>query len=196
MSLQAKVISDHFLPTPTAQADDLTPESYELRKSKMGAKGHHATLSINTAVKIGMQKNFLPTPTASMLTPQDFVQAKFHSSKRPEYSKISMDHFLPTPTTRDYKDTPGMALETEDGRDRTDQLPRAVFSQTSATESPAQIGGMRLSLEFQCWFQGYPVDWLKPLLSASEIQSSRRPGSRSRKPSPKPSKPKDPTQPF
>lgn len=33
-----------------------------------------------------------------------------------------------TPSTRDYKDTPGMTAERKDGKDRNDQLPRQVYS--------------------------------------------------------------------
>lgn len=84
---------------------------------------------------------------------------------------------LPTPTTRDYKDSPGMATETADGRKRLDQLPRVIF----ADASPAPIGGMKLTPEFQCWLMGYPPDWLRPLRDALATASSRKPSSRSSK---------------
>lgn len=61
-------------------------------------------------------------------------------------------HRLPTTTTRDYKDTPGMAMESGD-RNRCDQLPRRVFAESS----PALIGGEKMSLEFLCWFMGLPA---------------------------------------
>jgi hypothetical protein len=48
-----------------------------------------------------MNPELLPTPTNSMETYQDFVQAKFHSSKRPEYGKI----LLPTPSAMMPSDT-------------------------------------------------------------------------------------------
>jgi len=38
-----------------------------------------------------------------------------------------------TPSTRDWKDTPGMATEREDGRSRLDQLPRQMAANESAT---------------------------------------------------------------
>src|SRR4030067_688853 len=47
------------------------------------------------------QLSMLPTPTDSMATMQDLVQAKFHSSKRPDYQ----DAILPPPTTRAWKST-------------------------------------------------------------------------------------------
>jgi hypothetical protein len=44
-----------------------------------------------------------------------------------------------TPSTRDYKDTPGMVAERTDGRSRNDQLPRQVFS-LQAKESSSTHG--------------------------------------------------------
>lgn len=152
---------------------------------------------------------------------------------------------LPTPASRDWKDTPGMKLETED-RSRNDQLPRRRFGEllptpnakpdkssweareareakgqkvssttqhaiesllptpTSGANHRTQYaqggkstlcaiseaapvtrsGGMRLTPAFLCWLQGFPIDWLKPLVDASEIQSFRKRGCQSRKPSP------------
>jgi hypothetical protein len=69
----------------------------------------------------------------------------------------------PTLTTRDWKDTPGMAAEgtNPDGshRDRNDQLPRVIGTCT----------GYRLSSSFAAWWMGYPLtilteqDGLPPL---------------------------------
>ena len=50
-------------------------------------------MELNDLAACGM----LPTPTNSMVTYQDFVQAGYHSSKRPEYGLI------PTPTVNDSK---------------------------------------------------------------------------------------------
>lgn len=74
---------------------------------------------------------------------------------------------LPTPTTRDWKDTPGMnmrvcAASGSPGRNRQDQLPRRLF----AEESTAPTGGVKLTPEFLCWLMGFPPDWLKPLANA------------------------------
>jgi hypothetical protein len=83
---------------------------------------------------------------------------------------------LPTPTGRDFKDTPNMARTAKDGRERDDQLPRRIYGDVS----PAPTGGMRLTPEFQCWLMGFPPDWLKPLRAALETQSSRKSRSASR----------------
>jgi len=89
----------------------------------------------------------LPTPTNSMVTYQDFEQAKFHSSKRPEYSKI----LLPTPATRDYKGARSTEALEESGRTETNNLPDH-FHQTGTTS--------QLNPLFVTEMMGYPVDWL------------------------------------
>lgn len=63
-------------------------------------------------------------------------------------------YLLPTPTARDWKDTPGMKREAE-GRDRTDQLPRRIY----AIENSLPKSGM-LNPAFSLWLQGYPAGWL------------------------------------
>lgn len=173
-------ISDHYIPTLTSHPDKRSPEAIE----NYEAQGKKAS---RTTIRAVRENWMLPTPCSndgqkmgSAYLQENRQQTTFGDNLPRAIGK----HFLPTPTTRDHKDTPGMAFETPDGRDRTDQLPRAIFSQTSETASPVPLGGMRLSLEFQCWFQGYPQNWLKPLLSASEIQSSHKRGSQSPKPSP------------
>ena len=77
--------------------------------------------------------------------------------------------FVPTPTARDWKDTPGMKMEAWQ-RNRCDQLARRMFS-LSPTKLPS---GHRLNPTFALRLMGYPPDWLKPLYDASETQSSRR----------------------
>jgi len=116
----------------------------------------------------------LPTPS----TRQPISDADMKRNT-PNLACHTLARLLPTPTTRDYKDTPGMKTEAEDGRKRLDQLPRVIF----AAESPAPIGGMKLTPEFQCWLMGYLPDWLRPLRDALETASSRKSSSRSSKPS-------------
>lgn len=70
-----------LLPTPEAsnyKTGHRNKTSRIDRKIKQGW-----TIELNDLATLGM----LPTPTSSMVTTADFVQAKFHSSKRPEYSK-------------------------------------------------------------------------------------------------------------
>jgi len=84
---------------------------------------------------------------------------------------------LPTPTARDWKDTPGMALERRDGKTRTDRLPMLLFSAVRSagikwqqtTPSAAQtvkvrglnvtIQGREYSPELPEWLMGWPIGW-------------------------------------
>ncbi len=128
----------------------------------------------------------LPTPRASAnesrqtkLTPSQLEGTPVRSLQAEIVAKL-----LPTPTARDWKDTPGMARTATDGRERDDQLPRRIFGAVS----PAPTGGMRLTPEFQCWLMGFPPDWLKPLRAVPATQLCRKSSNRSRGPSAKRSK--------
>lgn len=125
--------------------------------------------------------SYLPTPRASASETRTYAPTPSQmSGSHGKYlqAEVMRASFLPTPTTRDYKDTPGMTQLTEDGRDRTDQLPRRIYALAS---SPV-TGGMKLTPEFLCWLMGFPPDWLKPLAAAPATPSSRK----SPKSSPKP----------
>ena len=65
----------------------------------------------------------------------------------------------PTPSARDWKDTPGMAQSATnaDGshRDRTDQLPRKVY----ANEPQGTTQGGSLNPTWVEWLMGYPSEW-------------------------------------
>lgn len=71
--------------------------SYDARRSRYGKTGYQTGSCqesqrqwerLRGDVKRDGKKGLLPTPTTSMVTYQDFVQAGYHSSKRPEYSEI------------------------------------------------------------------------------------------------------------
>lgn len=84
---------------------------------------------------------------------------------------------LPTPTSRDWKDTPGMALERKDGKTRTDRLPMLVFScvrsagiewkQTTPTDArtvsvrglTVMISGGEYCPELPEWLMEWPIGW-------------------------------------
>ena len=65
----------------------------------------------------------------------------------------------PTPSARDWKDTPGMSPTSTnpDGshRDRTDQLPRKVY----ANEPNGTTKGGSLNPTWVEWLMGYPDEW-------------------------------------
>lgn len=90
---------------------------------------------------------------------------------------------LPTPTTRDWKDTPGMTMNRKDGKSRADRLPMLLFlcvrsagikwKQTTNTDAQTvSVKGLNVSIEGReyCpdlpeWLMGWPIGWtdLKPL---------------------------------
>jgi hypothetical protein len=82
-----------------------------------------------------------------------------------------------TPSTRDWKDSPGMATEREDGRSRLDQLPRqAQLSGPMPTGSPAQTATPgQLNPAHSRWLQGLPAVWddCAPTETASVLRSRR-----------------------
>jgi hypothetical protein len=84
---------------------------------------------------------------------------------------------LPTPTARDWKDTPGMALERKDGKKRTDRLPMLLFScvrsagiewkkttpmdarTVSVRGLTVKIQGSEYSPELPEWLMEWPIGW-------------------------------------
>jgi hypothetical protein len=93
------------------------------------------------------------------------------------------------PSARDWKDSPGMAFEAEDGRRRDDQLPRQMcateaggpISDGSSVTTASSAGSP--TPRFPCWLQGYPAMWLRG--AASATASSRRQRRKSSPPSSK-----------
>lgn len=93
---------------------------------------------------------------------------------------------LPTPTARDWKDTPGMNPTRSDGKTRLDRLPMLLFScvrsagiqwkQMTATAAQTvsvkalkvTIAGKSYCPDLPEWLMGWPIGWsdLKPLETA------------------------------
>src|ERR1044072_5514422 len=87
------------------------------------------------------------------------------------------------PSARDWKDSAGLATETEDGRTRIDQLPRQMIATALGGAEP---NGSPATTESSagypppahpCWLMGFPETWL--LGAASATRSSRRSRGRS-----------------
>jgi len=112
---------------------------------------------------------------------------------------VNEQQIWPTPSTRDWKDTPGMALVGPDGRNRNDQLARRVYSTypTPASQSGGGCHGLgggsgankklremfgeevgkqmasgQLNPRWVEWLMGYPLGWTA--LKDSETPSSRK----------------------
>jgi len=116
---------------PTPRAEKHTPQS-------------RADFTPNLAARI---QELAPTPSASMVTMQDFVQAKYHSSKRPKYSEV----MLPTPNMMD-----GGSKETHRGEGTRLKLLGAVSGQSR---------GLKLQPAFVEYMMNWPEGWtaLEPL---------------------------------
>jgi hypothetical protein len=100
---------------------------------------------------------------------------------------------LPTPTARDWKDTPGMTDVRKDGKTRNDRLPMLLFSLVRSagiawqTMTPLDartvsvrglivtIKGPKYSPELPEWIMGWPIGWtdLSPL-GTDKFQQWRR----------------------
>jgi hypothetical protein len=84
-----------------------------------------------------MNLKMLPTPTNSMVTYQDFIQAKYHSTKRPEYKSL-----LPTPQAADADKTTKASAR--------DNLNKTFQTGGTSQLNPLFVGEM----------MGFPEDWL------------------------------------
>lgn len=144
-----------ILPTPTVMdtnCGDLEKIDQRREKAKASSKnGNGFGVTIGELANRGM----LPTPTNSMVTYQDFEQAKYHSSKRPEYSKI----LLQTPTADD-----NPAKNT--GKRNQDGLQKRAFQQTGQTS--------QLNPRFVMEMMGFPPDWTELPFQSGETNQSKQ----------------------
>lgn len=80
-----------------------------------------------------------------------------------------------TASARDWKDTPGMAIQGPDGRTRLDQLPRQAQTAEPLNGISAQTGkSAPLNPEFVSWLMGYPQEWVSCGVSAMQSIRGRR----------------------
>jgi hypothetical protein len=165
---------DWNLPTPRVSAN----EERQTKLTPSQETGTHG-LSLNAKVHSVLLPTLVARP--DQRSPEAIAEYEANGGKASRTTEMAIHErlLLPWATARDWKDTPGMARETEDGRKRDDQLPRRIFGD----ESVPKGGGMKMSLEFRCWFMGFPIDWLKPLADAPAMLSSPRSRKSTRKPS-------------
>jgi hypothetical protein len=148
-----------LLPTPTAQ-------SYGSNKG--GAAGRVG--KTRYSLQYMASHNLWPTPRASDGAKNvRSVEGAAKEVARKGLSGVdlcSAVRLWPTPSARDWKDTPGMTA-LRNGKPRVDQLPRAVFA---AEHTPS--GGGHLNPTWVEWLMGFPAGWTA--LDASETPSSPR----------------------
>jgi hypothetical protein len=124
----------------------------------------HARMRNTSEIAIGLW----PTATAKADNPQ--VRGIGASAKHPKRgTTLAGAAFWSTASSRDWKDTPGMATTRERNRKRLDQLPRQVFNSrqlgTTGSASTARCGG--LHPVFVSWLMGFPPEWISCAPSAT-----------------------------
>jgi hypothetical protein len=129
---------------PTPNATEATKYTKKLNpKSQMGMS--LMALAFN---------NLLPTPTNSMVTYQDLVQAKYHSTKRPEYNQI----LSPTPVS---------SMDGIYADKNPESMRRTKSIATLAYEASGKTS--QLNPQFVAEMMGFPPGWtLKPFLTEND----------------------------
>lgn len=80
-----------------------------------------------------------------------------------------------TPSSRDWKDTPGMTAERKDGKNRNDQLPRQAFGQEGNGSGEPTAKPASLNPAFPCWLMGFSTAALSSMhLAMQSFRKSRQ----------------------
>ena len=121
-----------------------------------------------------LQRSFEPWPSAGMFADGQLSALPTSGCHMQENG---FGFSLPTPTSRDWKDTPGMALERKDGKTRTDRLPMLLFScvrsagiewkqTTPMVAQTVSVKGLMVTIrgggycpELPEWLMGWPIGW-------------------------------------
>lgn len=161
-----------LLPTPRAADGEKNVRSLEGARAEVERKGLGG-VDLDTATRL------LPTPTASMQTEQDMMQAMYRSDNpdRPAYSDATFAKLLPTPCAADANGS-----RASKGADRPDEgglLHHAKLLPTPTSADGAggaghgesmqgapslrtvvsQVGTGRLNPIWVLWLMGFPLDW-------------------------------------
>lgn len=139
-----------LLLTPGVVMHEEHPEDYKARTIEKGYNRNNEWTSLAAQIAY---IDLLPTPTDSMATMADMVQAKYHSSQRPKYSEA----ILPTPTNRDYR---AMFADNSEAFQARLEHSRGVnlVEQLQRVNNGANTG-MKLQPAFVEFLMGYPMGW-------------------------------------
>ena len=172
--------------TPVAQPANGTPEDFLRRKRESVARGSSMGITLSDLNMVVQTLTGYPTPTALSFntshqpgnnrytnqmeaiagygTPRVTTNCGHGNPERSDQARLEdqVSGYV-TPSTRDYKDTPGMSTTgtNPDGstRHRDDQLPRQVHGLITESPNSATAGKGVLDAAFSRWLQGYPATW-------------------------------------
>ena len=165
VSYSWRIVRALFPPVGSPDACPTLPRSGTMRR---GILSERDTLAHRTgAIDAGSLPKYA-TPTATMRPCEGTVRAMRRLVIRGEISESEASAIngrdirkpqgkvesWPTPSARDWKDTPGMTAQRKDGKSRDDQLPRRVYSRGKV---PA--GGGKLNPTWVEWLMGWPIGW-------------------------------------
>ena len=150
-----------------------TPTTNETTHNNMviTEDGRRAPTNGKTSYSIGLADavRIWATPTANQSICCSMEAAKKEAERLHPHGRYTLATQIasdpqtwPTVSSRDWKDTPGMAKQSGK-RNRTDQLPRKVY----AVENTPPGGGY-LNPQWVEWLMGYPIGWTE--LNVSETQ--------------------------
>ncbi|SRR5579885_493542 len=164
-------------PTPAGSVANLGEglETWEARRQRELEK-HRNGNGFGTPLTIAVQ--MFPTPRTPKYG-QDMKKFEREPGRQFPSDLETFVHLWRTPSSRDWKDTPGMALKGPNGRNRNDQLARRVFSTPRTTPRTAMeydgetaLGNGGLNPTWVEWLMGFPLGWTA--LEDSATPSSRK----------------------
>ena len=146
-------------PTPCANPANGEPEAFLERKRRSVARGSSMGIAL-TDIQMVAKLASWPSPMAGTPAQKGYNEAGNTDSSRRTVALCSWV----SPSSRDWKDTPGMSITREAGRSRLDQLPRqeqlAASGETLMLSTAETASCGQLNPFFVAWLMGYPKQWL------------------------------------
>ena len=153
-----------------------TPQSVDGAKGSLGPRPHDTGISLPQHMAATMGQ--WPTPTVAD------VQGGRKNRSGARSGELLLNGLMTTapwvtPSSRDWKDSAGMATERDDGRSRLDQLPRQMAA--TAPTGPTPNGSPATTAKrgapnpvFACWLMGFPAAWISGASLAMQSWSPPR----------------------